>query len=215
MRALYGHDPLIKWKVAACLAAQLALAWLCADAPWLALLAVAYTIGGVLNHSLSLALHETSHNLAFRAFGANRAFGYVANLAIGVPIFASFKRYHMEHHRYQGEDGIDVDVPTAAGACGGGGRRGGRAQGQTAQHSTAPRVSWYARDRRTAVRPRSRRRGVRCPSAPIPATPLHAPLCPATEQRPPSSGPRPASFCGCSCSPPSTRCGRWSCCPRP
>ena len=117
VRALYGPDPMIKWKVAGCLITQLICAWLCADAPWYALLVVAYTIGGVLNHSLSLALHETSHNLAYRSFAINRAFGYIANLAIGFPIFASFKRYHMEHHRYQGENGIDVDIPTEAGAC--------------------------------------------------------------------------------------------------
>jgi sphingolipid delta-4 desaturase len=44
----------------------------------------------------------------------NRLAGLFANLPVGVPASASFRRYHMDHHRYQGWDGIDVDVPTRA-----------------------------------------------------------------------------------------------------
>ena len=42
----------------------------------------------------------------------NRCFGVFATLPIGVPYSVSFKRYHMDHHRYLGSDGIDVDIPT-------------------------------------------------------------------------------------------------------
>ena len=130
VRALYGPDPTIKWRVALCVGLQLALAALCGGVggivggmPWAAVFLLAYTVGGVVNHSLSLALHETSHSLAFKAFGNNRWFGMVANLPLGIPVFSSFKRYHLEHHRYQGEDGIDVDVPTRLGEGGGEGIR--------------------------------------------------------------------------------------------
>lgn len=36
----------------------------------------------------------------------------VANLAIGIPYCITFKPYHMDHHRYQGQDGRDTDIPT-------------------------------------------------------------------------------------------------------
>ena len=103
---------------------------------------LAYTLGGVCNHSLTLAMHEVSHNLAFKSLFANRLFGIFVNLPMGIPAFASFKRYHTDHHKYQvrcslamgrrvcvgralagltryvlcllqGEDEVDTDIPTA------------------------------------------------------------------------------------------------------
>jgi sphingolipid delta-4 desaturase len=53
-----------------------------------------------------------SHNLGSQKMQHNRLFSLFANLPVGVPSSVSFKRYHMDHHKYQGEDGIDVDIPT-------------------------------------------------------------------------------------------------------
>ncbi|PIA45564.1 hypothetical protein AQUCO_01600042v1 [Aquilegia coerulea] len=82
------------------------------NSSWLKILAVAYFFGSFLNHNLFLAIHELSHNLAFSTPVYNRWLGIFANLPIGVPMSVTFQKYHLEHHRYQGVDGIDVDIPS-------------------------------------------------------------------------------------------------------
>ena len=114
IKALYGHDSNTKYTTLFLIALQLYCAYNVRDASWLTYIATAYFIGGTCNHMLMLSMHELSHNLGFRKMIHNRLFGLIANLPVGVPSSVSFKRYHMEHHRYQGEDGIDVDVPTVA-----------------------------------------------------------------------------------------------------
>ncbi|RWW35660.1 hypothetical protein BHE74_00059380 [Ensete ventricosum] len=82
------------------------------DASWLKILVVAYFFGSFLNHNLFLAIHEISHNLAFSTPSYNRWLGILANLPIGVPMSVTFQKYHLEHHRYQGVDGMDMDIPS-------------------------------------------------------------------------------------------------------
>lgn len=48
-------------------------------------------MGATANQNLFLAIHEISHNLAFRTPWMNRALAIVANLPIGVPYSASFR----------------------------------------------------------------------------------------------------------------------------
>ncbi|KAK4386606.1 Sphingolipid delta(4)-desaturase DES1-like [Sesamum angolense] len=82
------------------------------NASWMKILIVAYFFGSFLNHNLFLAIHELSHNLAFSTPVYNRWLGIFANLPIGVPMSVTFQKYHLEHHRYQGVDGVDMDVPS-------------------------------------------------------------------------------------------------------
>jgi sphingolipid delta-4 desaturase len=85
---------------------------LISDASWVTVVVLAYVLGGTINHSLTLAIHEIAHNLAFgHSYPlANRFLGYFANLPLGVPMSVSFKKYHLEHHRYQGDVEKDVDI---------------------------------------------------------------------------------------------------------
>lgn len=68
---------------------------------WPAFLLAVYVVGATANHSLFLAIHEISHNLAFRNRHCNKLLGILANLPIGIPYSVTFKPYHVQHHRYQ------------------------------------------------------------------------------------------------------------------
>ncbi|KAF8907506.1 dihydroceramide delta-4-desaturase [Mucidula mucida] len=114
VRKLMGYTPTTKYVVFGVVTLQLCLALYLRDThPFSAkFLAIAYIIGGTANHNLFLAIHEITHNLAFKGITANKALAIFANIPIGIPYSAAFKGYHMEHHRYLGEDGVDTDLPT-------------------------------------------------------------------------------------------------------
>lgn len=101
-----------KYIVAATVMLQIFTAWLTLDWKWLSYLAAVYIIGGTANHSLFLAVHELSHNLGSKRQWMNKIIAMVANTPIGIPYCITFKPYHMEHHRYQGHDHRDTDVPS-------------------------------------------------------------------------------------------------------
>lgn len=74
---------------------------------------IAYVVGGTCNHSLTLAIHEMSHNLFFKSPSYNHFYSFFCNIPLVIPYSSSFKKYHLEHHKYQGVDGVDTDIPTA------------------------------------------------------------------------------------------------------
>ncbi|XP_012061033.1 PREDICTED: sphingolipid delta(4)-desaturase DES1 [Atta cephalotes] len=114
IKQLFGYDPNFKWVVTGMVLIQFLSFFIVKDLSYSKLLLLAYCFGGVINHSLMLAIHEISHNLAFGHARpmANRVFGFFANLPIGIPVSISFKKYHLEHHRYQGDEKLDTDLPT-------------------------------------------------------------------------------------------------------
>ena len=90
---LCGPEPLTKWLVLAVVLLQVGMAYLLrhtAILSWTFLLTT-YVIGATANQNLFLAIHEISHNLAFKSATANRLLAVFANLPIAVPYSAAFR----------------------------------------------------------------------------------------------------------------------------
>jgi len=111
---LMGHEPATKFVIVGVVFLQIFMAYALRNTHPLSLPFVicAYAIGATANHNLFLAIHEITHNLAFKGIAANKMLAMIANLPIGVPYCSAFKKYHLEHHKHLGEDGIDTDLPT-------------------------------------------------------------------------------------------------------
>ncbi|XP_007435212.1 sphingolipid delta(4)-desaturase/C4-monooxygenase DES2-like [Python bivittatus] len=114
IKKLMAPDPNMKWVVTLMVLTQVAACYLVKDLPWKWVFFWAYAFGGCINHSMTLAIHDISHNVPFgnKKPMWNRLFGMFANLPIGFPYATSFKKYHVDHHRYLAGNGLDVDVPT-------------------------------------------------------------------------------------------------------
>ncbi|KAJ6108064.1 Sphingolipid delta4-desaturase N-terminal [Penicillium sp. IBT 18751x] len=112
---LCGPTSVTKWVVLGVVSLQITCAYLLRNTPILdwKFLATAYVIGATSNQNLFLAIHEISHNLAFRSPLANRLLAIFANLPIGLPYSAAFRPYHLTHHKSLGVTGLDTDLPTA------------------------------------------------------------------------------------------------------
>ena len=90
---LCGPEPLTKYFVLVVVSVQILCAYLLQNTPFFSwqFFLTAYIIGATANQNLFLAIHEISHNLAFKSALANRLFAIVANLPIGIPYSASFR----------------------------------------------------------------------------------------------------------------------------
>jgi len=90
---LCGPEPLTIPLVLAVVSLQCLCAYLLRNTAVISLpfFLTAYIIGATSNQNLFLAIHEISHNLAFKNATANRLFAIIANLPIGIPYSASFR----------------------------------------------------------------------------------------------------------------------------
>lgn len=110
---LYGHDASMKWIAIAVVVVQLVVACLLFryPMPWYVFLAIAYTVGGTATNIAAVIIHDACHALIDPNPLLNRFWGIVANIVIPIPMAQSFRRYHLEHHTFQGVDDKDPDLP--------------------------------------------------------------------------------------------------------
>ena len=99
---LMGHEPLTKYVVLAVVSLQIFIAIQLRHSHPLSFwfLFLAYAVGGTANHNLFLAIHEITHNLAFKGIDANKALAVFANLPIVIPYSASFKVCRAWHYTH-------------------------------------------------------------------------------------------------------------------
>ena len=90
---LCGPEPLTFPVVLGVVGLQFFCAYALRNTPFLSwqTFLTAYVIGATANQNLFLAIHEISHNLAFKSPFANRMLAIFANLPIGIPYSASFR----------------------------------------------------------------------------------------------------------------------------
>lgn len=114
VKKLFGIDPWLKFKALFVTVLQLAVAvFFLPQNPYLFALLVV-VVGATLSHVLFLAIHEITHDLAFKRPAYNNILAILVNLPIVFPYSMAFKVYHAKHHWHQGKEGVDTDLPTEA-----------------------------------------------------------------------------------------------------
>jgi sphingolipid delta-4 desaturase len=112
IRTLFGPEIRTLPITVAVVAFQICMAYIFTDLSWPWLVLVTYVISATANHCLMMISHELSHNLCFHTPEYNQLLAIFSNIATGIPSAITFKRYHMEHHQFQGVDSMDLDLPT-------------------------------------------------------------------------------------------------------
>ncbi len=110
VRALFGPVAATGWWVVAIVAVQIALAIILRHAPWWAILLAAYALGAFADHALWTLIHDCTHNLVFGRARYDAMLQMLANLPIVFPAAISFRKYHLLHHRFQGDLELDADL---------------------------------------------------------------------------------------------------------
>ena len=90
---------------------QLLMAFYTQHIPLFWWLITIYIFGATVNHSIFTAIHEVTHNLAFKSKLANKYFAIFINLPLGIPVAMGFEKYHSSHHLFLGDIKKDVDIP--------------------------------------------------------------------------------------------------------
>lgn len=111
VKKLFGPTPTTSFFVFLSVGLQLLACYLLSDAPIWVIFFVAYVVGAVINHGMWALVHELTHDLVFKGEAWNKALLLVANFPLFFPASMAFRKYHVLHHRYQGQVGLDADLP--------------------------------------------------------------------------------------------------------
>lgn len=110
VKKLFGHDSKLIYKTLFVAALQLCVPlFFLPENPWFFALLV-ILVGSTLTHILVLAVHEITHDLAFKKKVLNNWLAIIVNFPLVVPFAMAFKAYHAEHHWHQGKEGVDTDL---------------------------------------------------------------------------------------------------------
>lgn len=112
VQTLFGKDPISLPLALGVILSQLIIAYLAKDASWAVYLTVLYFIGGTLNHTLNMLIHDLTHFSCFETVIFNKFLAIMCNIPTGIPSAMSFGRYHKDHHQYMDEPGVDPDLPS-------------------------------------------------------------------------------------------------------
>jgi len=89
---------------------QIFLAYAVSLGSWWWVFPAAYLVGTVVCHALWVLIHDCTHNLVFKTPLPNKFLQIFANLPHILPSAMSFRKYHLRHHRYQGDPQLDADL---------------------------------------------------------------------------------------------------------
>jgi sphingolipid 4-desaturase/C4-monooxygenase len=112
VRSLIGTDPSTFWLTLGIVVFQFVIAALVAHRPWWIIAITAWCVGAFASHSLFVMVHEATHKLVFKRRVGNVLTGLLANLPLMFPSYASFQKYHLKHHAFQGVYELDADIPS-------------------------------------------------------------------------------------------------------
>lgn len=110
VRRLFGPTPSTALFVVAIVAAQVALAVALSGVAWGWVVLAAWCVGAFADHALWTLIHECTHNLVFKRPRNNALLQILANLPIVFPAAISFRKFHLLHHRFQGDLELDADL---------------------------------------------------------------------------------------------------------
>lgn len=91
---------------------QFLIAFLLRESPWWYTLVGAVLIGAFCNHALYVLVHDATHNLIFKTRAMNKWAAIIADLVNIAPAAISFRTFHLKHHSFQGDYGLDADIPS-------------------------------------------------------------------------------------------------------